>query len=438
MNHQLDLTRRAIDRRNFLKAAGAGLAASALPALPVFGQEKVKLLLWSWLPDFQTQVDMFIAAHPDIEVELVNAGQGGPQYANLRAGLAAGSGLPDVVHMEFQHINSFKQNDAFLDIGQWANAHKDKFPAGSWNQVSEGDAVYAMPWDSGPMALLYRTDILEKHGIAVPTTWAEFAEAAVKLHETDPNVFMTNATFTDGGWTNALLWQAGWRPVTRNGTELTIKINDQVAKDFAKYWQDLLDTGAIEAKPGFTTEWYSGLDQGRYATWIAAGWGPVFLSGVAANSSGQWRASDIPQWQAGDFVTSNWGGSTLAVMKTTQHPAEAAELAIWLTTNPEATALYTTKQFLFPTLSALLESPDYAGQKSDFYGGQPVNEVFAKSAQAVDLGFEWSPFQDYLYQAMSDEFGAALGGNGTLSDAFDRIQASVVTFAQDQGFTVVE
>ena len=178
MNHQLDLTRRAIDRRNFLKAAGAGLAASALPALPVFGQEKVKLLLWSWLPDFQTQVDMFTAAHPDIEVELVNAGQGGPQYANLRAGLAAGSGLPDVVHMEFQHINSFKQNDAFLDIGQWANAHKDKFPAGSWNQVSEGDAVYAMPWDSGPMALLYRTDILEKHGIAVPTTWAEFAKAA--------------------------------------------------------------------------------------------------------------------------------------------------------------------------------------------------------------------------------------------------------------------
>ena len=38
---------------------------------------------------------------------------------------------------------------------------------------------------------------------------------------------------------------------------------------------------------------------------------------------------------------------------------------------------------------------------------------------------------------MSDEFGAALGGKGTLADAFDRIQTSVVTFAQDQGFTVV-
>lgn len=428
---------RKFDRRDFLKVAGAGLAASALPAFPAQAQDKVKLLLWSWLPDFQTQVDMFTAAHPNIEVELVNAGQGGGQYANLRAGLAAGSGLPDVVHMEFQHINGFRQNDAFLDIGQWANAHKGEFPAGSWNQVSDGDAVYAMPWDSGPMALLYRTDILEKHGIQPPKTWDEFADAAVKLHAADPEVFLTNAPFTQGGWVNALLWQRGWHPIQRNGAEIKIAINDQIAKDFSAYWQKLIDAGVVGTEPDFTTEWYTGLDSGRYATWVAAGWGPVFLSGVAKNSSGKWRASDLPQMDTSTFVTSNWGGSTLAVMKPTQHPAEAAELAIWLTTNPEATKLYTTKQFLFPTLTSILESPDFAGLKNDFYGGQPVNEVFVKSAKAIDLGFEWSPFQDYFYQAMQDEFGAALANKTPLADAFDRIQASVVTFAQDQGFTVV-
>ena len=425
------------NRRNFLKLAGAGIAASTLPLTPVLAQDKVKLLLWSWLPDFQTQVDLFNAAHPNIEVELVNAGQGGGEYSNLRAGLAAGSGLPDVAHMEFQLINSFRQIDAFLDIGQWANAHKGEFPAGSWTHVSEGDAVYAMPWDSGPMALLYRTDILEKHGITPPKTWAEFKEAAIKIHEADANVFLTDAPFAQGGWVNALLWQAGWRPVKRNGAEISININDKVAKDFAGYWQELIDAKAIETQPDFTTEWYTALDEGRYATWITAGWGPVFLSGVAKNSAGKWGAADLPQWADGQFVTSNWGGSTLAAMKTTQHPAEAAELAIWLTTNPEATKLYTTKQFLFPTKTDILESAEFAGAKNDFYGGQAVNEVFVKSAKAIDLGFEWSPFQDYLYQVMSDEFGAALSGNGTLADAFDRIQSLVVTYAQDQGFTVV-
>ena len=425
------------NRRTFLKVAGAGLAASALPLNPALAQEKVKLLLWSWLPDFQTQVDMFMATHPNIEVELVNAGQGGGQYANLRAGMQAGSGLPDVTQMEFQFVNSFRQTDAFLDIGQWANAHKSAFPAGSWNQISEGDSVYAMPWDSGPMALLYRNDVFEKHGIEPPKTWGAFAESAIKLHEADANAFLTNAPFTQGGWTNALLWQSGWRPVQRNGAEIAININDKVAKDFAAYWQALIDVGAIETQPDFTTEWYKGLDEGRYATWIAAGWGPVFLSGVATNSAGKWRASDLPQWTEDAFVTSNWGGSTLAVMKSTQHPAEAAELAIWLTTNIEAATLYTTKQFLFPTLTSILESPEFAGQQNPFYGGQAVNEVFAKSASAIDLNFEWSPFQDYFYQSMTDEFGAALSGSGSLADAFDRIQDSVVTFAQDQGFTVV-
>ena len=61
--------------------------------------------------------------------------------------------------------------------------------------------------------------------------------------------------------------------------------------------------------------------------------------------------------------------------------------------------------------------------------------MFAKSANAVS-DFEWSPFQDFFYQSMADEFGASISGKGTLSDAFDRIQDAVVTYAKEQGFTV--
>jgi len=61
--------------------------------------------------------------------------------------------------------------------------------------------------------------------------------------------------------------------------------------------------------------------------------------------------------------------------------------------------------------------------------------VLAKSAKAV-TPYEWSPFQDFFYQSMADEFGASISGKGTLSDAFDRIQDAVVTYAKEQGFTV--
>ena len=425
---------RTMQRRDFLKVAGASVAVAALPAA-VRAADPVKLLLWSWLPNFQTQVDMFNAAHPGIQVKLVNAGQGAPEYQAVRAGLKAGSGLPDVVHIEFQFLESFRQVDAFADIGQWANPHKAEFPEGTWTQVAKGDVVSGMPWDSGPMAMLYRKDILDKHGITPPATWAEFSDAAKKLHAADPNVFLTDALLSNGGWVNGLLWPMGWKPISRDGDKLAININDKISKDFAAYWQDLITAGVIETKPGFNNEWYTSLDSGRYATWLTAGWGPTFLTSFAKTSAGKWRAADLPQWDASKFATGNWGGSALAVMKATQHLPEAAELAIWLTTNPEATKLYTTKQFLFPCTSALLSSPEWAGNKMDFYGGQAVNEVFAKSSNAV-TPFEWSPFQSFLYQSMADEFGASIGGKGTLSDAFDRIQDAVVTYAKEQGFTV--
>jgi multiple sugar transport system substrate-binding protein len=436
MTTRLDLRSRLLDRRDILKATGAGVAAAALPRMSAMAQDPVELVLWSWLPDFQAQVDLFQAAHPNIKVQLINSGQGAQQYTNLRAGLQAGSGLPDVCHIEFQVINSFRQVEALADIGEWANAHKDAFADWSWQQVSDGDAVYAMPWDSGPIATLYRKDIFEQHGIEVPATWDAFAEQAIKLHEADPNIFLTDAAFSDGGWVISMLWQAGWRPFEVNGAEISIQINGEVAKKFAAYWQDLLDRQAVEAKPGFVTEWFTALDQGRYATWLTAGWGPVFLTSFAQSSAGQWRAAPIPQWEEGTFVSANWGGSTLAALSTSEHPAEAAELAIWLTTDPETTSLYTTKQFLFPVLESLLDSPEFADRPFDFYGGQPVNQVFVESAKAVDPTFQWSPFQDYVNQTMGDELGAAANGSGPLADAFDSLQDQIVQFAEDQGFTV--
>ena len=178
---------RTMERRDFLKVAGASVALAALPAA-VRGADPVKIVLWSWVPDLQLQVDMFNAAHPGIQVELVNAGQGDPEYQAVRAGLQAGSGLPDVVQIEFQHLESFRQLDAFADIGQWANPHKAEFPEGTWSQLGQGGVINAMPQDTGPMAMLYRKDIFDKQGITPPTTWAEFADAAEKIHAADPNV----------------------------------------------------------------------------------------------------------------------------------------------------------------------------------------------------------------------------------------------------------
>ena len=432
----------SLTRGDFLKMSGGALAgAYALGGLAGCGGDgsaggAVELTLWAWLPDMQLQVDMFEKAHPNIKVKLVNAGQGEDEYEKLRTALEAGSGAPDVVHMEFQYIPTFRQIEGLADISEYgANDVKNDYASWTWGQVSEGDAVYAMPWDSGPMALLYRVDVFDEYGLEVPKTWDQFAQQAEKLHGANPELYLADFPPEDG-WITGLMWQAGARPFEVDGNKLSINLNSPEVERVVGYWGDLVERDLVASDPGFTNEWYRALAKGTYATWPTAAWGPVFLEGVAGESKGKWRAAPLPQWEEGAQESANWGGSTLAVTTQSENPEEATELARWLTHDPEPTKAYTTKQFLFPVLNSILNSPEFKNRKAEFYGGQAVNSIFVEASKNVDTGFEWSPFQDYVYTQQSEQFGAAASGDIEYTQVPDNLQDKVSSYARQQGFTV--
>lgn len=428
-----------LGRRGFMKAAAAGLAAPAFASLPGFAQaqEAVNLTFWAWTPHTQNQVDLFMQKYPHIKVTLENIG-GEDQNTKIRAALRAGTGFPDVVQAEFQRIPSFRAVDALLDLAPYGgNDVRDQFVDWAWESVSDGDAVYAMPWDSGPMGLLYRSDLFEAAGSATPPeTWEGFAELAKKYATDNPGRYLTNFGANNGGWMIGVLWQAGSKPFSGSGADITIRINDEPAKKWATYWQDLLDAKAVDLTPNWTPEWFAAFDNGTIASWIAAAWSPVQLTNVAKASIGKWHASQIPQWTAGRKDTSNWGGSTFSVIKPTAHPEEATLFATFMATDSEATRRYNTEQFLFPVRKELLADASLMGTKSDFYGGQAVNEVFADAAQNVLPGYQFSPFHDVFTSALQEQISGAVSGNGTLSDALDRTQEAVVAYATEQGYNV--
>lgn len=433
---------RRLTRENFLRLGGGALAgASVLGGLAGCGggssSGKTELTLWAWLPDMQVQVDMFEEAHPNIKVKLVNAGQGEDEYEKLKTALKAGSGAPDVVHMTFEYVPTFRQIEGLADISEYgANDLKADYAGWTWAQVSEGDSVFAMPWDSGPMALLYRKDVFDEFGLQVPETWEQFAQQAEKLHKANPQLYLADFTPEDAGWIAGFFWQAGARPFGVDGDTVSLDLDGPEVQRVSEYWGDLVERDLVAAKPGFTNEWYRALAQGTYATWPAAAWGPVFLEGVAGESKGKWRAAPLPQWEADAQESGNWGGSTLAVTTQSEYPEEAAELAKWLTHDPEPTKLYTTKQFLFPVLNDLLNSSDFKNSKSEFYGGQAVNSVFVEAAKTVDTGFEWSPFQDYVSVQIGEQFGDAASGSVEFADVPANLQEKISGFAKQQGFKV--
>jgi multiple sugar transport system substrate-binding protein len=449
----------SMNRRRFLAATGAvslgvaltacsgdsdsgGSAASTKPVSQADIDKAMKtptqLTFWTWAPDIQQEVALFEKKYPAVKVKVVNAGQGVEHYTKLRTALKAGTGAPDLAQIEYQAIPTFTITDSLLNLAPYgASALKDKFVDWTWGQVSgPGGEVWAIPQDTGPMGMLYRKDIFDKHGIKPPTTWDEFAAAGRKLHAADPKVYMTNLAPNQNGAYMGLLWQAGAKPFTTQGENVGVSLNDDTSKKVANYWGGLVKEDVVSADADFTDAWYQALNRGKYATWLTAAWGPVFLSGSAKATAGKWRAAPLPQWDASKPASGNWGGSTTAVVKGTKNPIAAAKFAEFLNTDSQTTKMFATEQFFFPATKQLLSDPSYTDQTPSFYGGQQVNKVFAEVSETVNTEFQWPPFLDQAVNDWDETVGKSLADKTDTAAALDQWQSRVTDYAKNQGFKV--
>jgi multiple sugar transport system substrate-binding protein len=144
----------------------------------------------------------------------------------------------------------------------------------------------------------------------------------------------------------------------------------------------------------------------------------------------------LPQSEAGQTASGNWGGSTTAVITGTKNTIAAAEFAKFLNTDPASTKMMATEQFLFPATKALLADPAFTQQKPAFYGGQTVNEVFAGISDTVDVSFQWPPFLDQTVTDWNETVGKSMADKGDTAAALDDWQQRVTDYAKNQGFEV--
>jgi multiple sugar transport system substrate-binding protein len=397
------------------------------------------LTFWTWVPDIQNEIKLFTTKYPKIKVNVTNVGQGAQHYQKLRTAIQAGQGAPDVAQVEFQYLNSFTLGEGdLLDLTPYAPATlKDSFPAWVWSQVNTNGGLWGIPQDTGPMGLLYREDLLQQAGLEAPKTYDDFAAGAQTYHSKNPKSYLVNVAPNEPGQFVAYLWQAGVRPFSFDGQQ-TVKVDlasDQ-AKTVAKFWGDLVTRDTASNDPDFTDAWYQGLANGKSATLPIAAWGPVFLQGTAAKTSGKWRAADLPQWDASTVASSNWGGSTDAVLKLSKNQVAASQLALFINTDKESALKFANEQFLFPALNEILEDPSFLNQEFKFYGGQKVNEKFAQISETVGTDFQWLPFMDFAYTNFNETLGKAFADKTDAVAGLQAWQDACAKYAKDQGFTV--
>jgi multiple sugar transport system substrate-binding protein len=414
-----------------LAACGGGSSSSGSST----SSGPVSLTIWDWVPGAAKSVALWNSTHPNIQVKLENVGAGPTEYNKLYTAIKANN-EPDMAQVEFQLLPSFETTGSLVDLSSYgANDVKDKFVPWTWNQVSLGNAVYSIPEDSGPMAMYYRADLFQKYHIPVPTTWAQYADAAAKLHAADPKVYITDFPPKEPGWFTGLMWQAGGQLFTINGQSWKVSINNPQAQQVASYWQDLLAKKLVKTDPDFINSWFNDLQTGAVATWVSAVWGAGTLEQNAPQTSGKWRVAPMPQWTAGQAVAGNWGGSTFVVFKSSKHPKEATQFDIWLQTNQQSLDAMIKGANIYPAYQPALDSPSVNGPQP-FFGNQALGPIFKQASTQVNVNFQWGPTIDQVYSDIGDQFANAVIGRGTLSDGLNAVQQSTVSFMQKQGFSV--
>jgi len=412
-------------------SSGSGSASSLAAAL----QTPATLTWWAWAPQDKQLVTAFEKLYPKVKVNLVNAGTGTTEYTKLQNAIKAGSGVPDIAQIEYYAIPQFALGGSLANLSSdGLGSDQSQFSSAVWDSVNSGGDLVGLPQDTGPMALFYNKTVFDKYKLTVPTTWAQYAADAKKLHAANPKDYITADT-GDPGFYTSMIWAAGGHPYVTSGTKnVTIDLADPGSQKFVNLWSPLVSGGLVAPITPWGTAWYTGLSNGSIASLVTGGWMGVDLETGVTGASGQWRVAPIPQWTAGATADSENGGSSDAVLSASKNQLAAAAFVQWISTGQGAQISASTGDF--PASTAILNSSSFLDVKPTYFGGQAINQVLSQASGDVLPGWSYLPFQVYANSIFPATVGQAYTGKSTVSAGLQAWQQQSVSYGTQQGFSV--
>ncbi|WP_377509338.1 ABC transporter substrate-binding protein [Octadecabacter sp. R77987] len=290
------------------------------------------------------------------------------QFGQYRLWLAAGNGDIDLYQTDV--IWAPQLADHFVDLtdaaADIAGLH---FPSIIESQTVDGKLV-ALPIFTDAPALYYRTDLLEKHGADVPTTWEELTATAQMIQdaeraEGDDDIwgFVWQGNAYEGLTCDALEWvksSGGGQIIEPDGT---ISINNEnaiAAIELAASW---VGTISPEGVISYQEEDARGVWQTGNAVFMR-NWPYAYGLGNGEDFAvaGLFGVTTLPTGQGHDTSAATLGGWNVAVSKYSDSQDAAISLAIYLASE-EAQKTRALVASNLPTIISLYEDADIAEQQ---------------------------------------------------------------------------
>lgn len=346
---------------------------------------------------YEDLYEQYMEEHPNITIEATAIDTGGNARTDTFTKIAAGSGLSDIVAIEEGWLGAIMEvSDNFVDLRDYGiEDRKSDWLEWKYNQVIDQDGrVIGYGTDIGPEGICYRPDLFEAAGLPsdrdavaeyLEGDWAHFFDVGREYQAATGKAWYDHSGFIWNGIVNQM--DEGY--YTADG-ELNVEDNAELREAFDLVAKAVAD-GLSASQAAW--DWNGGQSfvDGTFATFVCPGWMLGVVEGQV--QTGAEAAGVDPESVVWDFAdvfpggAANWGGSFLTVSESSEHKAEAAALASWLTEPEQQVAAYKAAGVFPSTIEAAQTLADEAEPRATF-NNAPAGAILASRAQGIQAQFK--------------------------------------------------
>lgn len=371
-------------------------------------------------------IDAFQAKYPNIKVELASGVTNTDQNrAALTTQISGGSSDPDVYLGDNIWPAQFGKSGLAAPLSDYLpESFWDAFTPGLVEGVEYEGKKYSTPFMTDPGLLYYRKDLLEKHDLAVPTTWAELVQTSKTLMdagEVKYGLVWTAAAYE--GLTclvNEFVTDTGGSILTEDGTAANIDSPESIAG------VELLASFISEGiSPAAVTTFQESQVQQAFVSGESAflrNWPYAYLDAnnpEASDIVGKVGVTTVPSIDGNGAGFSTAGGVNNFINPHTDELGASIAFVEFLS-GVEAQTMIADRYQAIPVLAEVATDPQWTA----------ANPVLAAAAEArIVVRPSYSPVYSEISEAIYSNVNAALSGSESIENALrtaaDQIDAAL-------------
>ena len=400
-----------------LGVAGPG---SAQTTLRIFtgGQQR---------PDVMRKIlDVYQTRTPGVKVEIeVGGATSEQQQQYLNTVLASRDSALDVMLIDVIRPAQWAAAQWAEPLDAYLGADRERIMAQYLPAYREanivGGKVIALPYFADAQFLYYRRDLLEKHGVVPPRTWAELKAGAEKIMkaEGNPNLsgFQTAGAPIEGTVCTYLvpLWGAGGSLTDASGK---LALGTDAAKKPFELWADL--KAAKVTPPNLAEIPTDRIRQNFQAGTLVFGmsWGYMWnrtQNDADSTVKGKTGVVPLPGFAA-DKVATCIGGWQVAVSAFSKHKAEAVKLVRFLS-SPEISKTQAIAASHLPVFASVYGDPEVLQANPWFKDALPV----VQSARSRPVSPRYTEVSEIIRTNMNAFLAGTRSADAVLADMTQRL-----------------